>query len=69
MVLEDLTVSELASRAGLRKSKVRKHLEPACFQQLPLATLEKYAGVFNVPVGTLVALMAENNTVKSPEPE
>jgi hypothetical protein len=31
MVLEELTLSELAARAGIRKSRVKKHLDPKYF--------------------------------------
>ena len=50
MVLEDLTISELASRVGLSKSKVRQHLDPVRFGRVRLETLKKYAEVFNVPL-------------------
>ncbi len=59
MVLEDLTLSELASRAGLRKSKVKKHLEPGYFKELPDDILRKYAEVFNVTVAEISGLMTD----------
>jgi hypothetical protein len=57
MVLEDLSLSELASRVNLRKSKVKKHLEPKHYQLLSGAVLEKYAEVFNIKVPDLLNLM------------
>jgi hypothetical protein len=57
MVLEDLTVSELASRAGLRKGKVRKHLEAKHYKELPGEILEKYAEVFNISASEMIRLM------------
>ncbi|MCX6251471.1 MAG: hypothetical protein NTX61_12050 [Bacteroidetes bacterium] len=57
MILEDLTVSELASRAGIRKSIVKKHLDPAGFGQARVSTLKKYAGVFNIPVSALLQIL------------
>ncbi|MCX6248993.1 MAG: hypothetical protein NTW10_14805 [Bacteroidetes bacterium] len=59
MVLEDLTLSELASRAGFRKRKVKKHLEAACFQTLPVETLQLYADVFNISVKDLLKLLVK----------
>jgi hypothetical protein len=50
MVLEDLTLSELASRAGIRKGKVKKHLESAHFSDIPRETLQHYADVFNITI-------------------
>jgi hypothetical protein len=57
MVLEDLTVSELAARVNLRQSKVKKHLEPKHYQLLKTTILERYAEVFNITVPDLLRLM------------
>ncbi len=51
--LEDLSVPELALRAGLRKGKVKKHLEPAHFNKLPHDILKRYADVFNITAEAL----------------
>lgn len=48
MVLEDLTVSELAARAGFRTGKVKKHLEPKYFKELSPGDIRRYADVFDV---------------------
>ena len=56
MVLEDLTLSELAARAGIRKRKVKKHLESENFRSLPPEILQAYADVFNVKVQELLHL-------------
>ena len=50
MVLEDLTVSELASRAGIMKWILRKHLKADDFSKIRENALKKYSIVFNVPV-------------------
>ena len=57
MVLEDLSISELASRAGIRKSKVRKHLDPKFFGTVTATQLLKYAAVFNIPVANLLQVV------------
>jgi hypothetical protein len=57
MILEDLTLSELASRANVRKSKVRRHLQYDSFISIDKKTLQQYAEVFNVTVGELEQLM------------
>jgi len=57
MVLEDLTISELAARVNLRKSKVKKHLEYDSFHSINSETLAQYADVFNVSVDDLNLLM------------
>lgn len=48
MVLEELTLSELSSRAGIRKSKVKKHLKPDSFVKATVGELIRYSRVFNV---------------------
>ena len=57
MVLEDLTLSELSARAGIRKGKVKKHLEGFHFNALPQETLQRYADVFNVTVPDILKLL------------
>lgn len=48
MVLEDLTISELASRAGIRKPVVKKHLTPEGFGKATAGEIIRYAKVFNI---------------------
>jgi hypothetical protein len=57
MVLEDLTMSELAARVGIRKGKVRKHLGYISFNSIDEDVLQKYADVFNVNVQDLHQLI------------
>jgi hypothetical protein len=59
MVLEDLTLSELASRVGFRKGKVRKHLEPKHFELLTPDIIQKYADVFDISSQELVNLVSK----------
>ena len=47
MMLEDLTVAELASRAGISKGKVKKHISNEYFNKVTVAELKKYAQVFD----------------------
>ena len=57
MILEDLTVHELASRVGLRSSVVKKHLTPSGFGRARVSTLKKYAAVFNIPISSLLQII------------
>jgi transcriptional regulator with XRE-family HTH domain len=57
MVLEDLSLSELAARAGIRKSRVKKHLESKKFGGASVDELSRYANVFNVPVANLLQVI------------
>ena len=57
MVLEDLTISELASRIRIRKAKVKKHLRHEYFNRIGNEMLKQYADVFNVSLNDLIQLM------------
>ena len=59
MVLEDLTISELAARVKLRKAKVKKHLEYGSFNLIKSEILDQYADVFNVSVDDMNLLMSQ----------
>lgn len=48
MVLEDLTIAELAARTGFFRWTVKKHLKPENFTGISEKALQKYAVVFNV---------------------
>jgi hypothetical protein len=67
MILEDLSFSELAARAGIRKSKVRKHLDPKKFGDATAEELGRYAAVFNIPLANLlqIVLIKDNNSFES----
>ena len=54
MILEDLSVAELASRVGLRGALVKKHLDPVHFGKATVEALKRYADVFNVPLSFLL---------------
>ncbi|MEI6883219.1 MAG: hypothetical protein WCO02_01925 [Bacteroidota bacterium] len=58
MVLEDLTLSELAARVGLMKWRVRKHLKPGNFSKISQAMLMKYSKVFNVPADEIIKIQS-----------
>ncbi|MFZ4522881.1 MAG: hypothetical protein ACOYNC_14325 [Bacteroidales bacterium] len=63
MVLVDLSVSELAARANIRKSKVQKHLLPKYFGEVTVEELRRYADVFNIPISNLLqVILVKNNT-------
>ena len=61
MVFEDLTLSELSARAGVRKSRVKKHLDPKQFGDVSVDELRKYAAVFNVPAANLLQVVLVND--------
>lgn len=67
MVLEDLSLSELAARAGIRKSRVKKHLDPKGFGKVTADELIRYGRVFNVPAANLLQtlLIREGSTFES----
>ncbi len=61
MVLEDLTLSELSARAGVRQSRVKKHLDPKQFGDVSVDELRQYAAVFNVPAANLLQVVLVND--------
>jgi hypothetical protein len=67
MVLVDLSVSELSARAGIRRGRVKKHLDPKQFGCVTADELRRYSAVFNVPVPNLlqVVLVMMNGTYEA----
>jgi transcriptional regulator with XRE-family HTH domain len=57
MTIEDLTLSELAERVEISKSRVNKHLYPKGFQRIRVGELKRYANVLNIPVANLFQLI------------
>jgi hypothetical protein len=57
MVLEEMTVSELASRAGIGKRRVKSHLKPENIRKISVDELQKYSRVFNVPVANFFQII------------
>ena len=60
-VLVDLSIHELSARTSIRRSRVRKHLDPASFGSATVDELRRYALVFNVPVANLLQVMVLRN--------
>ena len=56
--LEELTTSELASRTGIPKRRVRRHLSHRHFMKARVEELQKYADVFNIPVANLFQVVS-----------
>lgn len=48
--LQEFTTSELATRTGISKRKVRRHLTIKYFMKASVRELQKYADAFNIPV-------------------
>jgi hypothetical protein len=53
MTIEELTVAELAARAGIPKSRVKKHLDPKGILKATVSELCRYADVLNIPMANL----------------
>lgn len=56
--LEELTTAELASRTGLSKRKVKRHLSYGNFLKASVEDLQKYADVFNIPVANFFQIIS-----------
>lgn len=68
MVLEDLSISELAARVGIRKSRIRKHFKPEGFARCTIGILKRYASVFNIPIANLLQIVLVNNEGQAEPP-
>ena len=58
MTIEELTIAELASRAGIPKSRVIKHLNPKGIRKATVSELCRYANVLNIPLANLFQIIA-----------
>jgi hypothetical protein len=63
MTIEELTISELASRVKLPKHKVKRHLEFAHFPKIRVSELQRYAEVFNIPVANLFQVITTRQDI------
>lgn len=53
MRLIEIGEADLASRVGVSRRKLRRHLTPKGFEKASLFVLERYADVFSVPVANM----------------
>lgn len=67
MVLEDLTLKELAARTRIPSRKVKKHLLWEHFGNISPDLLSKYADVFHVTTDQLLAI--DTSTIEEHHPE
>lgn len=65
MLLQELSESELAARAGVSVRRLRKHLTPTGFANMKLGQLAKYAEVFNLPVAGLLQTILLQEELKT----
>jgi len=67
MVLQELSVAELASRVGLNVFRVKRHLKAQYFKNIKLSVLKRYADVFGIPVASFfqILLLEEPQGLKS----
>jgi len=57
MMVEGLTVKELAARAGMSSFKVKKHLSPEGFRKIKMPALKRYSDILNVPVANMFQII------------
>jgi transcriptional regulator with XRE-family HTH domain len=61
MMIEGLTVAELAARVGMSKNLVKKHLTLKGFQKITVAKLKRYTDVLNIPLANMFQII---NTIE-----
>ncbi len=54
MIMLEMGEGDLASRVGIAKWKLRKHLKMSAFEKISLKMLRRYADVFDIPVSNLL---------------
>jgi len=65
MVIEELSVSELAARVKLSSRAVKMHMIPKHFAKMSIEVLKRYADVFDVPIVSLLqAIIVSKNGLK-----
>lgn len=57
MMIEGLTVSELAGRTGISQLLVKKHLTPKGFQKMRISRLKRYAEVLNIHMANMFQII------------
>ena len=53
MMIEELSVPELAGRTGISTACVKKHITPKGFRKVSVSKLRRYADVLNIPVANM----------------
>ena len=61
MIIEGLTLEELAGRTGISKFRVKRHLTIKGFRKMKISTLKRYADVFNIPLANMFQII---NTIE-----
>ncbi|MCU0462902.1 MAG: hypothetical protein MUF36_12970 [Bacteroidales bacterium] len=61
MMIEGLTVPELAGRMGISSFRVKKHLTPDGFRKMRISTLKRYTDILNIPLANMFQII---NTIE-----
>jgi len=61
MMIEGLTVPELAGRMGISSFRVKKHLTPNGFRKMRISTLKRYTDILNIPLANMFQII---NTIE-----
>lgn len=64
MTLLDMTAKELASRVGVSKFSVNRHLNLIHFKKIKLNVLKRYADFFEVPIANMFQLLVTKENGK-----
>lgn len=57
MMVEEMTLSDLALRVGLSKRRVKKHFGNKSFLKMKIEHLKKYAEIFNIPLANFFQII------------
>jgi hypothetical protein len=63
MTLLGMGEGDLATRAGITRYRLRRHLTPKGFARIPLRKLQRYAEIFAIPVANLFQIIQADDTI------
>lgn len=61
MMIEGLTVDELAGRTGISKFRVKRHITLKGFRRMKIKTLKRYTDILNIPLANMFQII---NTIE-----
>ncbi len=65
MMLQDLSIADLAARVHIRRGRLKKYLKPEFFNRISLPLLRKFAEVFDIPVANFFQVLITREEERS----
>lgn len=65
MMLQDLSIADLAARVNIRRGKLKKYLRPDFFNRISLPLLRRFSEVFDIPVANFFQVLITKEEERS----